>query len=78
MSDTVFDRSGWMEDVGRRVRYARKQSHLTQRRLANEAGIPRTTVANIEVGRVGVYADQLWRFAVVLGVPIDKLMPEPV
>jgi transcriptional regulator with XRE-family HTH domain len=56
----------------------RKDRGLTQESLANEVGIPRSEIANIEVGRQGVFAEQIRRFAVVLDMPVQKLnLPEP-
>lgn len=39
------------EDVGNRIKYLRKQKRLSQEKLALKAGIDRTYLAGIEVGK---------------------------
>ncbi len=41
-----------MSMAGRMLRYARRRAGLTQRQLAEKAGIPQETIARIERGRV--------------------------
>lgn len=77
-NNAIFDRTGWRAELGHRLALARKQRGLTQEALAVEAGIGRSSLANIEVGRTAVAADQLWRIAIVLGISVGHLMPERV
>jgi transcriptional regulator with XRE-family HTH domain len=46
--------------------------------IAVQIGIQRASYANIEGGRQRVPVDILWRAAVVLGVSISALVPEPL
>jgi hypothetical protein len=46
--------------------------------LAEKIGLPRASYANIEAGRQRIPVDIIWRAAIVLGVPISSLVPEPV
>jgi transcriptional regulator with XRE-family HTH domain len=51
---------------------------MTQEELAAEIGVQRASYANIEAGRQRVPLDIVWRAAVVLGVSVSSLVPEPV
>lgn len=73
-----FDRAGFDRDVGVRLQRARKERGITQEELAKRLGLPRPSYANIESGRQRVPLDVVWRAAVVLGVPITALVPEPL
>jgi transcriptional regulator with XRE-family HTH domain len=73
-----FDRNGFYREVGLRLQSTRKRRGLTQEQLASEIGITRATYANAESGRARTTVDVLWRAAVVLGVSIHSLAPEPV
>lgn len=53
---------------GERFRAARMNAEMTQTELAHMLGLSRSSVANIEAGRQGVYAEDVVRAAVVLGV----------
>lgn len=60
--------------VGERVREMREDD-LTQEELANEVGIGRTSVTNLERGRQRVPLHHLLRIADVLEVPLSNLVP---
>jgi transcriptional regulator with XRE-family HTH domain len=53
---------------GERFRAARLNADMTQTELADALDLSRSSVANIEAGRQGVYAEDVVRAAVVLGV----------
>jgi transcriptional regulator with XRE-family HTH domain len=72
-----FDRAGFYREVGLRVQIQRKRANLTQREVAGDLGMPRATYANVERGRQRVPVDVVWRLAVLLGVPVYALLPEP-
>jgi transcriptional regulator with XRE-family HTH domain len=73
-----FDRLGFDRDVGLRLARARKGRGITQEELSKRIGLPRPTYANIESGRQRIPIDVVWRVAVVLGLPVDSLVPEPL
>src|SRR5471032_457980 len=73
-----FDRAGFDRDVGVRLQRTRKERGITQEELAKRLGLPRPSYANIESGRQRVPLDVVWRAAVVLGVSIAALVPEPL
>ncbi len=74
----AFDRAGFYHEVGLRLSKCRKDRQLTQEQVAGRVGIPRATYASIEGGRQRIVVDVLWRAAIVLEVPLDALVPEPV
>jgi len=73
-----FDRDGFDKEVGLLLQAARKRREMTQEELAAEIGVQRASYANIEAGRQRIPLDIVWRAAVVLGMPIASLVPEPI
>lgn len=71
-----FDGKAFQREIGLRISIARKCKGITQARLAERIGIGRPQLANVEAGRSRVYVDQIWRAAIVLGISINKLIPE--
>ena len=73
-----FDLDGFRREIGHRIRSARRAlpGWRTQGWLAEQVGVGRATLANLENGRQRVYVDLLWRIAVVLKVPITRLIPD--
>lgn len=62
---------------GRRLEAARKRAGLTQKQLAQAAGLNKMTVLRIEGAKTdGVNLDTLQRLARVLGVQVSDLEPE--
>jgi transcriptional regulator with XRE-family HTH domain len=76
MKAPPFDKKGFQREVGLRLALVRKIKGVTQEKLSARIGIGRAQLANVEAGRSRVYVDQVWRAAIVLGVPISKLIPE--
>lgn len=66
----------WTE-VGRRVADARESAGLTQEALALDAGVERTALAKIELGRRGLNSLELARLASALSRPIEWFVTEP-
>lgn len=60
--------------VGQRVRQLRGDD-LTQEELANLAGVARTSITNLELGRQRAPLHQLMRVADALGCELRDLMP---
>lgn len=58
---------------GLNVVYYRKKKRLSQTQLAELVDIHRTYVSAIELGKVSVSFDVLFRLAQVLEVPVSKL-----
>lgn len=61
------------QQFGLNVVYYRKKKRLSQTQLAELADIHRTYVSAIELGKVSVSFDVLFRLAQVLEVPASKL-----
>ena len=61
------------QQFGLNVVYYRKKKRLTQTQLAELVDIHRTYVSAIELGKVSVSFDVLFKLAQVLEVPVSKL-----
>lgn len=62
--------------LGERVRSLREKRHLTQEALADQVGLSRTSVTNIERGRQAVLVHQLLLFARALDAKLTELVPD--
>ncbi len=56
------------EDLGRFLARAREDRGLTQEALAEELGVSRRYVSEIENGKPGLYTDRLFQMLRLLGV----------
>lgn len=65
------------ELVAWNMRKLRTAQQLTQERLADDAGLARTHVGEIERAEKSVTVDVLDKLADVLGVSVDKLLQAP-
>lgn len=69
----------WIRDaqraVGDRIRVARIHERLTQERLAERAGIDRSTIQRLESGTTNAKISHLLRIARALRVSVKSLMP---
>ncbi|WP_405941652.1 helix-turn-helix domain-containing protein [Streptomyces sp. NBC_00207] len=69
----------WIRDaqkvVGDRIRVARIHENLTQERLAEHAGIDRSTIQRLEGGTTDAKISHLLRIACVLRVSVKSLLP---
>ena len=63
------------ERIGGRIATLRRLSGLTQEQLAQEAGLQRTHVNRIEVGKYAVTIDVVQAIAQVLGMTVDLIDP---
>lgn len=61
---------------GRRVRQCREQLGLSQEEFAEKAGIHRTYVSSIELGKVNVGIEIANELALVLGKRLSELVEE--
>ena len=61
------------QQLGLNVVYYRKKKRLSQTQLAELVDIHRTYVSAIELGKVSVSFDVLFKLAQVLEVPVSKL-----
>ncbi|MFE2164911.1 helix-turn-helix domain-containing protein [Streptomyces sp. NPDC059447] len=73
------DQDQWIRDaqivLGDRIRVARLQENLTQERLAERAGVDRSTIQRIERGTTDAKFSNLVRIACVLRVSVKSLLP---
>jgi transcriptional regulator with XRE-family HTH domain len=61
--------------VGDCIRVARIRENLTQERLAERAGIDRSTIQRLEGGTTDAKISHLLRIARVLRIPLKSLLP---
>ncbi len=61
------------QQFGLNVVYYRKKKRLSQTQLAEMVDIHRTYVSSIELGKVSVSFDILFKLAQVLEIPVSKL-----
>lgn len=66
-----------MIKIGEQIRYFRKQAGLTQKELAQKAGIALITLQQYELGKRQPRIDQIYKIAVALDVNIIKLIDIP-
>jgi XRE family transcriptional regulator, regulator of sulfur utilization len=66
--------------IGIRLKTFRQRAKLSQQKLSDLSGVPRTTIASVEVGiQSGLSVENLIRIADVLGVSLDMLArPTPL
>jgi transcriptional regulator with XRE-family HTH domain len=65
--------------IGRRLRAYRRRAKMSQQKLADEVGIPRSMIAAVESGhRQGFNVETLIKICDVLGLSLDQLArPNP-
>jgi transcriptional regulator with XRE-family HTH domain len=64
-------------EIGTRIKARRRALDLKQETLAQQLGISRGSLANIETGRQKILVDQLYRYAAVLHLRPTDLLPPP-
>lgn len=64
----------YYEAVGQNVVYYRRAKRLTQEQLAGLVGVARSHIAAIELGRVGLSCDVIFKLCEVLDVAPKQLM----
>jgi transcriptional regulator with XRE-family HTH domain len=62
------------QNIGTRIRAARRDRNLTQDELAEIVGVSRSAVAQWETGRTGQITGNLTRIADALGVNVEYLV----
>lgn len=60
------------EDVGKRIKYLRKQKGLSQEKLAMKAGIDRTYLAGIENGKRNVTITSIEKVVIALEISMKE------
>lgn len=63
-----------MDSIGARVRYLREARGWTQERLAQEAGVSKSFISEMEHDRRNPSAEKLLEIASVLGASLDFIM----
>lgn len=76
MENMEIDEERLYRLVGDALKRRRKETGMTQIRLAAEVGVTRTSVTNIEAGRQKPPLDLLFRICTVLGVEVTAVIPK--
>ena len=61
--------------VGRRIRELRQKRGWSQEKLAEEAGLHRTYIGQVERGEKSIGVENLYKLALALGVRAGALLP---
>ncbi|GJM10020.1 MAG: transcriptional regulator [Lysobacteraceae bacterium] len=77
LDDGVTEMSTIAEFLARNVTDARANRNLSQSQLAEQSGVPRSTITHIESGQGNPSVANLARIAAALGVGLDELVSEP-
>lgn len=72
------DDAAMMRDVGARIRAKRLALGLTQKEIAQRAGMAQAAVSDVEHGtRPTIGLVYIYRLASVLAIPMHRLLPNP-
>lgn len=72
----VFEDEEILQGFGDKVRFYRKQSGVSQEKLAELAGLHRTYIGSIERGEQNVSLKNIYKVARALGISPAKLFRE--
>jgi transcriptional regulator with XRE-family HTH domain len=67
---------GLYSEIGRRIKAEREALGFTQIDLAQEIGLTRTSLTNIEAGRQRLPIHVLYAIASALALPVSDLLPK--
>jgi transcriptional regulator with XRE-family HTH domain len=70
-----MDIDGLYLEIGKRIKIERSALGFSQQDLAQEIGMLRTSVVNIEAGRQRLPIHVLYAVADALGIPVYQLLP---
>lgn len=73
----MAENQSFYRELGRRIREAREEKHLTQEALATRVSLTRTSVTNIEKGRQQLLVHTLVQISAALNVTPEVLLPPP-
>lgn len=61
-------------ELGMRIRYYRKEKHITQEKLAEVCNLHPTYIGQLERGEKNATVESIYRIAKGLNIPISKLL----
>ncbi len=76
MDENITKENTFYLELGKRIKRARKNLHLTQQELADLLDLNRTSITNIEKGKQKLLAFMLVEVAGKLKVSVNELLPE--
>ena len=62
------------KELGLRIRYYRKEKHITQEKLAEICNLHPTYIGQLERGEKKATVESIYRIAKGLNIPISKLL----
>jgi len=71
----VIDEKKLFQQIGARIRERRDEVGLTQSELAQQLGLERTSITNIELGNQKTSVQVLYRICLSLKISIENLLP---
>ena len=71
----VVDTISLNREVGSNIRRARETAKLSQAQLGVHLGMTRASVSNIELGSHAIMLSHVYNVAMLLGIPISRLLP---
>ncbi len=63
-----------MSEINQRIKKARTDLHLSQSYVANQIGVNRIAIVEIESGKRKVSAEELGKFSELFLIPADELL----
>lgn len=75
MSENTGKENKFYLELGKNIKKARQDLHLTQQQLADLLDLNRTSITNIEKGKQKILAYTLVEFAFQLKVTVNDLLP---
>lgn len=63
-----------MEEIGERIKYLRKEKHLTQIDLATKLGAAQNTISQYENGKAKISIDILVKLAQIFEISTDYIL----
>ena len=73
-----MDENWFRQKLGDRIAQLRSSAKITQEKLAEEVGIPRTAISQIEAGTRNVTAYELVELACALRVDVTDILDAPI
>lgn len=62
-------------EIGGRIRQHRERTGLSQVFVADQIGVTRASISNVEAGRQRIPLDRLYQIAATLQIPVASFLP---
>ena len=71
----MLSRSQFTNEIGKNIKKAREEKHISQEDLADKAGLYRTYIGHLENSRYSPSAYVIYKISKVLQIPVSKIIP---